>query len=107
MGAGDAGSCRAAYSYQTSCFLEELNPHLSPGKCMALPTHRTKVRTAREKPAHALRTNVTDRTFIHKQRDVLHDDVDEVLINSRHGLASLPWNRDWEEPRPDAEDHPL
>jgi hypothetical protein len=65
-----------------------------------------QVRAARQKPAHALRTNLTDRTFIRKQRDLLHD-VDEVLINIRQWLSSHPQNRGWEEPWPDAKDYPL
>lgn len=65
-----------------------------------------EVRTARQKPAHALRTNVTDRTFIRKQRDLLHD-VNEVLINIRQWLSSHPRNRDWKEAWPDAKDYPL
>jgi hypothetical protein len=65
-----------------------------------------EVRAARQKPAHALRTNVTDRTIIRKQRDLLHD-VDEVLINIRQWLSSHPQNRDWKEPWPDAKDYPL
>ncbi|MDQ0678865.1 hypothetical protein QFZ30_002247 [Arthrobacter pascens] len=64
------------------------------------------IRAARQKPAHALRTNVTDHTFIRKQRDLLHD-VDEVLINIRQWLSSHPQNRDWKEPWPDAKDYPL
>lgn len=64
------------------------------------------VRTARQKPAHALRTNVTDHNFIRKQRDLLHD-VDEVLINIRQWLSSHPRNRGWEEPWRDAKDYPL
>lgn len=65
-----------------------------------------EVRAARQKPAHALRTNVTDRTFVGKQRDLLHD-VNEVLINIRQWLSSHPQNRGWNEPWPDAKDYPL
>jgi hypothetical protein len=64
------------------------------------------IRAARQKPAHALRTNVTDHTFIRKQRDLLHD-VDEVLINVRQWQSNHPQNRDWKEPWPDAKDYPL
>lgn len=53
-----------------------------------------EVRAARQKPAHALRTNVRTATFIGKQRDLLHD-VDEVLINIRQALSSHPRNRGW------------
>lgn len=64
------------------------------------------VRDARQKPAHVLRTNVTDRTFIRKQRDLMHD-VDEVLMNIRQWLSSHPQNRGWKEPWPDAKNYPL
>jgi len=65
-----------------------------------------QVRAARQKPAHALRTNVTDRTLVRKQRDLLRD-VNEVLINIRQWLSSHPQNREWKEPWPDAKDYPL
>lgn len=65
-----------------------------------------EVRAARQKPAHALRSNVTDRTFIRKQRDILHD-VNEVLINFRQWLSSHPRSRDWKEAWPDAKDYLL
>lgn len=64
------------------------------------------IRAARQKPAHTLRTNVTDQTFIRKQRDLLHE-VNEVLINIRQWLSSHPQNRDWKEPWPDAKNYPL
>lgn len=62
------------------------------------------VRLARQKPAHALRKNVTDRTLIRKQKDLLRD-VNEVLINIREWLSSHPNNRDWTERWPDAKDY--
>ncbi|MGF9663152.1 hypothetical protein AAIH25_14945 [Arthrobacter crystallopoietes] len=65
-----------------------------------------QVRAARQKPAHALRTNVTDRTLVRKQRDVLRE-VNEALINIRQWLSSHPQNREWKEPWPDAKDYPL
>jgi hypothetical protein len=64
------------------------------------------VRAARQKPAHALRSNVTDNTLVLKQRDILRD-VNEILINIRQWLASHPQNRSWQEPWPDAKDYPL
>ncbi|MFD5225719.1 hypothetical protein ACFWHT_08880 [Microbacterium sp. NPDC058342] len=65
-----------------------------------------EVRAARQKPAHVLRSNVTDRTFVRKQKRLMHE-VDEVLINIRQWLASHPKNRDWKEPWPDAKDYPI
>jgi hypothetical protein len=65
-----------------------------------------KVRAARQKPAHSLRANVTDRTFVHKQMRLMHD-VDEVLINLRQWLASHPENRGWNDPLEDLKDYPI
>lgn len=62
------------------------------------------VHSARQKPAHVLRTNVTNKTFIHKQVSLLHD-INEVLINVREWLSSHPKNRDWEEDWPEAKDY--
>lgn len=64
------------------------------------------VRAARQRPAHALRSNVSDRTFVHKQMRLMHD-VDEVLINIRQWLASHPRNLGWKEPWPEAKDYPI
>ena len=63
-----------------------------------------EVRTARQKPAHALRTNITDKTFVHRQIDLLRD-VNEVLLNIRQWLSSHPKNRGWEEQWADAVDY--
>ncbi|WP_431785002.1 hypothetical protein [Microbacterium maritypicum] len=65
-----------------------------------------EVRAARQKPAHALRSNVTDRTFVRKQKRLMHD-VDEVLINIRQWLATHPENLSWKEPWPDAKNYPM
>ena len=51
------------------------------------------VRSAHQKPAHALRKNVTDKTFVHRQVDLLHD-VNESLLAMRYWLASHPKNRE-------------
>lgn len=63
-------------------------------------------RTARQKPAHSLRTNVTDGTFVRKQLRLMHD-VDEVLINIRQWSASHPRNRDWTDPLSGLKDYPI
>lgn len=65
-----------------------------------------EVRAARQKPAHGLRTNVTNLTFVRKQMRLMHD-VDEVLINIRQWLASHPRNRGWKEPLPGVKDYPI
>ena len=50
------------------------------------------VRTARQKPAHALRTNVTDKTFVHKQVELL-DRINTSLSSIRKWLATHPDNK--------------
>lgn len=65
-----------------------------------------EVRAARQKPAHSLRTNVTDRTFVRKQMRLMHD-VDEVLINIRQWLASHPQNRGWSDLLSGLKDYPI
>lgn len=65
-----------------------------------------EVRRARQKPAHALRANLTDRTFIRKQMRLMHD-VDEVLINIREWLARHPKNRGWKDPLAGFKDYPI
>jgi hypothetical protein len=56
-----------------------------------------EVRLARQKPAHALRRNVTDRSFIHKQADLL-ERVGWSLEQLRNFLQTHPANRRWEPP---------
>jgi len=64
------------------------------------------VRTARQKPAHALRVNLTDKTLVRKQMSLMHD-VDEVLINIRQWLASHPSNKGWVDPLDGLKDYPI
>lgn len=65
-----------------------------------------EVRKARQKPALALRTNITDRTFVYRQKQLMHD-VDEVLINIRQWLVSHPRNRGWHDPTSGLKDYPI
>lgn len=55
-----------------------------------------EVRAARQKPAHALRTNITDKTFVHKQVDLMSR-VNESLIALRTFWQSHPANDQWTE----------
>ncbi|GAA3278535.1 ATPase AAA [Paenarthrobacter aurescens] len=80
--------------------------HVAPESAKWALRPLRQVRAARQKPAHALRTNVTDQTFVRKQKDLLHD-VNEVLINIRQWLSSHPQNREWKETWPAAKDYPL
>ena len=53
------------------------------------------VRQARQRPAHALRANITDKTFVHKQV-VLIERVTESLFMLRRFWQTHPKNHDWE-----------
>jgi hypothetical protein len=55
------------------------------------------VRSARQKPAHALRANVTDKTFVRKQAQLLKD-VTGCLMHLRQHWQDHPANADWTEP---------
>jgi hypothetical protein len=52
------------------------------------------VRSARQKPAHALRANIADKTFVHRQVYVL-EDVNCSLAELRRWLSTHPNNSDW------------
>jgi len=62
------------------------------------------VRKARQGPAHKLRQNVNDRTFVHRQLSLLWD-VDRSLIDLRDWLSTHPANADWEHPQADMKDY--
>lgn len=55
------------------------------------------VRSARSKPAHALRANLTDQTFVRKQAQLLKD-VTGCLMHLRRHWQDHPANADWTEP---------
>ncbi|MEV6492245.1 hypothetical protein AB0M20_27025 [Actinoplanes sp. NPDC051633] len=55
------------------------------------------VRVARQKPAHALRTNVTDKTFVRRQARLLQD-VTASVVSLREHWQSHPANAGWSEP---------
>lgn len=54
------------------------------------------VRNARQGPAHRIRANLTDRTFIHQQIELLRE-IYSALGATRHWLATHPRCGDWEE----------
>jgi hypothetical protein len=56
-----------------------------------------EIRNARQRPAHSLRTNITDRTFVHRQVELIGR-VNESLELLRRFWQRHPANRDWEEP---------
>lgn len=53
-----------------------------------------EIRRARQKPAHALRTNITDKTFIHRQVALL-EDLNDALRELARWLSTHPRNRGW------------
>lgn len=61
------------------------------------------VRAARQKPAHAIRTNLTDKTFVHKQV-ALMGETNNSLIGLRTWLSSHPNADGW---KPEFEDGKL
>lgn len=63
-----------------------------------------EVRQARQRPAHALRANLTDRTFAHKQI-VLLERLNRSLDALRHFWQNHPANRDWEPEYGEPEHH--
>ncbi len=54
------------------------------------------VRNARQGPAHRIRDNLTDRTFVHQQIELLRE-IYSALGATRHWLATHPKCTDWEE----------
>lgn len=53
-----------------------------------------EIRQARQKPAHALRANITDKFFVHRQVALLEDLNDSIRELARW-LSSHPKNRAW------------
>jgi hypothetical protein len=56
-----------------------------------------EVRSARSKPAHVLRENIDDRTFVHRQVDLIGR-VTQSLVQLRWWWQGHPANRDWQPP---------
>lgn len=59
-----------------------------------------EIRQARQKPAHQLRQNISDKTFVHRQITLV-EEVTLRLDALRHFWMSHPDNRDWKQPHPD------
>lgn len=58
-----------------------------------------EIRAARTKPAHKIRKNITDKTYVHKQIHILSE-VNNRLTGLRNWLQKHPNNKDWK-PRHD------
>jgi hypothetical protein len=58
------------------------------------------IRKARQAPAHTIRANITDRTFIHQQIELLNQTY-SALGAARHWLATHPGCAGWEEKHKD------
>jgi hypothetical protein len=56
-----------------------------------------EVRQARQRPAHALRENVQNKTFIQKQVVLLHQ-INQTLISLRDWFSTHPSNKTWKHP---------
>lgn len=59
-----------------------------------------EVRAERQAPSHRLRTNITDRTFIHRQIQLVQR-VYSALVAIREWLATHPKCSEWKETYPD------
>ncbi|WP_143545957.1 hypothetical protein [Rhodococcus sp. 14-1411-2a] len=53
-----------------------------------------EIRQARQKPAHVLRTNVTDKTFVHRQVALL-ESLNDALKELARWMSTHPKNREW------------
>lgn len=73
---------------------------LSPTMIESTMAPLREVRAARQKPAHAIRKNLNDKTFVHKQVDLLGR-VSGSMIGLRMWLSSHPNADKW---KPDFED---
>jgi hypothetical protein len=65
-----------------------------------------EVRSARQRPAHSLRANITDDTFVHKQVALMHR-INESLKCIRIWLESHPNNKDWVPEHDDLQDYSM
>lgn len=73
-------------------FLESRGFSAVDAKALMKPLR--EIRQARQKPAHVLRANITDKTFVHRQVALLHD-LSGALSGMVRWLATHPENRDW------------
>lgn len=67
---------------------------LSPENTKSLLKPFREVRLARTKPAHKLRKNITDKTFVHKQIHLIGD-INNSLHRIRTWLQKHPANKSW------------
>lgn len=65
-----------------------------------------EVRKSRQGPAHAIRRNITDRTFIHRQIALLRD-ITEAIGALRHWLATHADCNEWQDKRKDLKTYML
>ena len=72
-------------------------------KCLA---SFREVRSARQRPAHSLRANITDDTVVHKQVALMHR-INESLKCIRFWLESHPNNKDWVPEHDDLQDYSM
>lgn len=77
-----------------------LQNRVRPDAVRAVMKPLRDVRAERQGPAHVLKANVTDGTYIHRQVALLWD-VNESLVNIRDWLATHPRNRELALPHSD------
>ena len=65
-----------------------------------------EVRKSRQGPAHAIRRNITDRTFIHRQIALLRD-ITGAMGALRHWLATHPDCKEWQDKHGDLKTYML
>jgi hypothetical protein len=65
-----------------------------------------EVRKSQQGPAHAIRRNITDRTFIHRQIALLRD-ITEAMGALRHWLATHPGCNEWQDKHKDLKTYML
>lgn len=69
----------------------------SPDAAIELMKPLREVRKARQKPAHAISANISDKNFVHRQVELLHD-VNCSLEALRRFWQTHPANEEWDEP---------
>ncbi|WP_062213963.1 hypothetical protein [Demequina oxidasica] len=75
-----------------SAFLEDKGIESATVKDLMQPLR--SIRQARQRPAHALRANITDKSFVHRQVALL-EDLNDTLRELARWLSTHPKNRGW------------
>jgi hypothetical protein len=65
-----------------------------------------EVRHARQAPAHSIRKNTANRSFVHRQISLVHE-TNQALIGLRDWLSTHPKNASWSDPYNGLIDHEM